>query len=114
MGCIGSPATATTRPPRNGPIHRQVRPPSKSDRAVVGVAMACAPSSPAYCTSSLWSAQHPSMLTRECQRAGEDRKGARTPVKYCPFPPRHASPPPLPSPIEGEGVWLVPALREVT
>jgi hypothetical protein len=44
----------------------------------------------------------------------------RTPVKYYPFPPRggrrgwgaearmdvesHASPPPLPSPIEGEGV----------
>src|SRR5215467_15440369 len=47
MGCTGSPATATTRPPRNGPIHRQVRAPSKSDCAVVGVAMACAPSSPA-------------------------------------------------------------------
>src|SRR6266436_7107893 len=40
MGCIGSPATATTRPPRNGPIHRQVRAPSKSVGAVVGVAMA--------------------------------------------------------------------------
>src|SRR6266851_10429451 len=54
----------------------------------------------------------------------------RTPIKYCPFPPRggrwgwgaearmdvesHASPHPLPSPIEGEGVWPIPALRWIT
>ena len=73
MGCIGSPATATTRPPRNGPIHRQVRAPSKSDCAVVEVTMAYAPSSPALVLLltgyPLWG-EHPSMLTRQCQREG--------------------------------------------
>src|SRR5262245_30169041 len=75
MGCIGSPATATTRPPRNGPIHRQVRVPSKSDCAVVDVTMACAPSSPALVlllTAYPPCGEHPSMLTRQCQRASAD------------------------------------------
>src|SRR5262249_45624916 len=90
MGCIGSPATATTRPPRNGPIHRQVRAPNKPDCAVVGVVMVWAASFLALVLllgpTLSWIAEQSGMLPRlaliytDVSHAGVCTRRARRPA----------------------------------